>query len=727
MAVSEDKAEALLTGLRNNPDIEFAERDFIAQAAYVPNDTYVVSGSEWHLAKIQAMQAWDVTMGRSNVIVAVLDSGVNRAHPDLLGRILPGYDFVSGDNDPADDFGHGTAVAGTIVAAGNNGVGVAGVVPGCTVLPVKILDASGFGTYSSIAEGVRYAVDQGASVINLSVAGNSPSSTLQDAISFAWSNNVVVVAAAGNNANSTPQYPAACAHVVAVSATEPNDTLASFSSYGSYVTLSAPGDNIWTTQRDTNNPYGAWRGTSFASPIVAGIAALVASENPSLSNDEIVSLLQQTADDAGLPGYDTSFGYGRVNAFNAIVAASALPGALPPQPPPPPTTPAPGDTNAPVVTITQAPANGARLSSPFISLAGTAEDDVGVQGVQVQINGSTELAEGTTNWSGQITLSPGVNTVLVHSVDLAGNVSSDSTITYTYVVNAPLTVQTNGAGSVTPNLNGKLLEIGRTYTARAVPAAGQLFAGWAGMNSDSPTLNFVMQPNLVLVANFVPSPFPAVKGSYAGLVANVNDITPDSAGYFTLTVTVSGAFTGKLLVGGSRCGFRGQFNLDGDAIVTVSRPQLNPLTLTLQVDLTNGTDQVTGSLTDGNWTSALAGDRNVFNSQLNPAAQAGAGSLILENTDASASVLAAGASKISSSGAIGVRGKLADGRPFGARSTLAKNGDSPFYLSLDHGNEVVIGWVNFSTGPSPIASGTVHWVKRGANALAATLRAASAP
>jgi hypothetical protein len=453
---------------------------------------------------------------------------------------------------------------------------------------------------------------------------------------------------------------------------------------------------------------------------------LVASENPSLSNDEIISILQQTADDVGSPGYDTAFGYGRVNALNAIVAASVLPGALPPQPPAPPTTPFPSDTNAPAVTITQAPPNAARLFAPLVSLAGTAGDDVGVRGVQVQVNGTPQWADGTTNWSAQITLSPGVNTVVVHSVDLAGNVSPDITQTFTYVVSVPLTVQTNGAGSVVLNSNGKLLEIGKTYTIRAVPAAGQVFAGWAGMNSDSPTLSFVMQSNLTLVANFVPSPFPVVKGSYAGLVANANGVTPDSSGYFTLTVTASGAFTGKLLVGGNRYGFREQFNLAGDAVLTVNRAQLSPLTLTLHVDLSNGTDQVTGSVTDGNWTSALAGDRNVFNSQLNPAAQAGAGSLILENTDANASVVAAGSSKISTSGAIGVRGKLADGHPVGARSTLAKNGDSPFYLSLAHGNEVVIGWVNFSAGPSPLASGTVHWVRSGTNALAVTLRAASA-
>ena len=732
IAVSEAQADSVLAEFRNRPDIEFTERDYIAQAAYVPNDPYIVSGNEWHLAKIQALQAWDVTTGRSNVVVAVLDTGVNASHPDLVGRILPGYDFVWNDSDPSDDFGHGTAVAGTIVAAGNNGIGVAGVAPGCNVLPVKVLDSTGFGAYSSIAEGIRYAVDRGARVINLSIAGNSPSGTLQDAINYAWSNNVVVVAAAGNNANSNPQYPAACDHVVAVSATEPDDTLAYFSSYGSEVMLSAPGDNIWTTQLDTNNLYGSWRGTSFASPIVAGVAALVASENPALSNGEIVSILQHTADDLGSPGYDTAFGYGRVNAFTAINVAAALPGALGAQPPPSPTgmtnsIATQTDTNAPAVTITQAPANGAQIFSPLMSLAGTAGDDVGVQDVQVRVNGTTQRADGTTNWSAQINLSPGVNTVLVQSVDWAGNVSPGVTRTFTYVVTVSLSVQTNGSGSVAPNLNGKLIEIGRVCTLRAIPGSGQAFAGWNGTQSQSATLNLTVQSNLTLVANFVPNPFPAVKGNYAGLVMNTNGVTPDSSGYFTLMVTASGAFTGRLLLGGNPCGFRGHFNLAGDAVVTVNRRQPGPLAVTLHIDLTNGMDQVAGCATDGNWVSELAGDRNVFSPRLNPALQAGLRPFILERADDPAVIAATGAIRILINGAVRIRGKLADGRAFGLSSRLAKNGDCPFYLPLGRGKEVIIGWLDFPTAPPPTVGGTMFWVRSGTNTFAAALRAVSAP
>src|SRR5439155_1067035 len=148
--------------LRNDPAIEFAERDAYAQTAFIPNDSYVVSGTEWHLAKIHAPQAWDFSVGQSNIVIAVLDSGIDAGHPDLSAAVLPGYDFVSDVPNTGDDFGHGTAVAGTIIASGNNAVGVAGVAYGCRILPVKVVNASGYAAYSTVAQGIKYAVDQGA-------------------------------------------------------------------------------------------------------------------------------------------------------------------------------------------------------------------------------------------------------------------------------------------------------------------------------------------------------------------------------------------------------------------------------------------------------------------------------------------------------------------------------------------------------------------------------------
>jgi hypothetical protein len=270
--------------------------------------------------------------------------------------------------------------------------------------------------------------------------------------------------------------------------------------------------------------------------------------------------------------------------------------------------------------------------------------------------------------------------------------------------------------------------VGKTYTLRARPGAGQAFAGWSGAASQSPTLTFVMQPNLALTANFVPSPFPPVTGNYAGLTADTNAVTPESSGYFGLTVTPSGVFSGKLLLGGGRYGFHGQFDLSGNATMAVSRGRiLSPLKMALHIDLSNGTDQVTGSLTDGAWFSAMSGDKNVFSPQVNPAAQAGLRNFILQRADNTQTEAAVGQGQISSGGLANVSGSLEDGRKFRTASTLARNGDCPFYLSLSKGAEVVIGWLNFPKTPDPTASGTVLWVKTGTNTFTAQLQAASAP
>jgi subtilisin family serine protease len=567
------RMSAAMAALRKDSDIEFVERDGVGQAAFVPDDSLVVLGTEWHLAKIMAPAAWDYSTG-SNVIVAVLDSGINAAHPEFAGRILPGYNFVSATSDCSDDFGHGTAVAGTVGAAGNNDMGVAGIAFGCSILPVKVVDWSGFAAYSDIASGIYYAVDHGARVINISVAGDSPSATLQAAIDYAWSNNVVVVAAAGNNSNDTPQYPAACSHAVAVSATEATDSLAVFSSFGSYVTVSAPGDNIWTTQRDLSNPYGPWRGTSFASPIAAGIIALALSANPSLSNEQLVSLLRSTSDDLGATGYDVFFGAGRVNAFNCVAGA--------------------------------------------LQLAGQS-----------------------------VSALPQTNSV------------------------------PGGAPPPAINTNG---------------------------------LTFPLFPKT---------------SHYAGLIANTNNVTIQSSGGFAVSVRPSGVFTGRAFVAGRRYGLRGQFDTNGRATVIVSN-SAGVLNFLLTLNGTDSVDAVSGTVTSGAWTASLSADRNVFNSQLNPAPQAGVRGFILERADTLASA-AAGAGHISKSGHASMHGKLSDGRSFSSGSTLSLTGDYPFYLSMHRGSEIVIGWISFSAARQAQTAGTVVWLNSGTNTFARELVAASAP
>jgi thermitase len=808
--LDENQAEAALAALRGDPSIEFAERDGIAEVVMLPNDPILLSGQEWHIGRIGAPQAWNLTTGRPDVIVAVLDSGITAGHPDFTGRLLAGYDFVGNDDNPADDFGHGTAVAGVVAAAGNNGMGIAGVAFGCSLLPVKVVDSSGFAPYSTVAQGIHFAVDQGARIINLSIAGASSSLTLQEAINYAWERNVIVVAAAGNNGTADLQYPASCQHVVSVSATEPDDSRAPFSSYGNHIALSAPGDNIWTTQRDLGNPYGSWRGTSFASPVVAGVAALVASANASLSNTQIVSLLEQTADDLGTPGGDPFFGYGRVNAFRAVsLAASGVSGpdtnsisgpavtltspvdgnefllgekvvlsamaqarignvilveffvndakvaacSLPPfvanwvpdrtgayviravatdaegktSTSSPVSVDISSESVAPVLKLTRAPANGARIFSQWLTLAGAASDNVGLDQVQVSLNeGAYQSAVGLANWTTQLYLNPGTNRVHLRALDVAGNSSAEIVRSWFYSVTSPLNVQTNGLGTVTPRLHGARLEIGRSYAIRAVPGPGQVFAGWEGLNGDSPLLRFVMQSNLVLVAKFFPSPFIPVKGTYSGLAANTNGVTPQDSGSFSITVTSLGIFSGKLLLAGQRYGFRGQFNLAGDATVSVPRGLAGPLAIHLKLDLINGTGQVQGALTDGAWVAQLLGDRNVFNARLNPAQQAGVRKFLLERAEQVPATAATGVGRISTAGGTSVKGGLVDGRPFATASTLSGAGDYPFYLSLNRGTEVVIGWLNFPVGQNPTAAGTVLWVKSGTNSFAATLQATAA-
>jgi hypothetical protein len=207
-------------------------------------------------------------------------------------------------------------------------------------------------------------------------------------------------------------------------------------------------------------------------------------------------------------------------------------------------------------------------------------------------------------------------------------------------------------------------------------------------------------------------------------MVNTNAVMPANSGYFTLAVTTSGLFSGRLLCAGQGYGFSGKLNLSGDAKLSIPRGPAAPLALALHVDLANGSDVVAGSVTDGNWTSELTGDRNVFNASSNPAQQAGSHSFVLEKALDNATA-ADGQSRISLSGAANVRGKLADGRAFSTASALAKNGDYPFYLSLNRGSEVVIGWVNFPAAQGPAASGTVLWVNTGTNAFASTLQAAA--
>ena len=409
------QAEArVIAALSNNPNIEFAEPDYIANIILTPNDPYY-SAYQWHLPKVSAPSAWDTTTGSSAVTVAVVDSGVQANHPDLVGRVLAGYDFVNNDSDPADDNGHGTAVAGVAAAKGNDGIGVAGAAWNVAILPVKTMNASGSGSHSAIANGINYSADRGAKIINLSLGGTTSSSTLQNAVSYAWNKGSLLVAAAGNNGSSTTVYPAAYPNVVAVSATTSADTLASFSSYGSFVDLSAPGQDITTTW--IGSSYVTISGTSFSSPLTAGVAALALSRNPALSNAQISSLLTGNTDDLGAVGYDTFFGSGRLNA--AKVVAAAVPVL---------------DTVAPVTAVTS-PANGASIAGTrSVNVTVASSDNIGVTKAELYVNGrltaSSTSGNFTYNWNTS-KLSRGTYQLQSRAFDAAGNAASSAIVSVT--------------------------------------------------------------------------------------------------------------------------------------------------------------------------------------------------------------------------------------------------------------------------------------------------------
>jgi thermitase len=304
--------------------VQYAEANYLCEVVDAPDDAYF--NNQWGMRKVEATEAWDATKGSSSIKIAILDTGVDLDHPDLSGKISKVINFTS--STTADDvYGHGTHVAGIAAADTDNGIGVAGLGYFSSIADVKVLGDNGKGYYSWIAEGIIWAADNGAQVINLSLGGSSASSTLEDAVNYAWSKGVIVVAAAGNNGNSTPFYPAYYSNSIAVAATDANDNLASWSNRGDWVDLAAPGVSIYSTLKDGG--YGNKSGTSMATPHVSGLAALVFtvvsdSNGNGILNDEVLSRIEAGADDIGLSG----IGRGRINAFKAVSASPSAPGSI---------------------------------------------------------------------------------------------------------------------------------------------------------------------------------------------------------------------------------------------------------------------------------------------------------------------------------------------------------------------------------------------------------------
>ena len=299
--------------LKQDPNVVFAEPNYIAHASVTPNDQYYVQYQP-ELRKIQADLAWNYSTG-SGIRVGVLDTGIQANHPDLTGKVAVQYDFVDNDSTAQDGNGHGTHTAGTVAARTNNSIGVASVGYDAQLVIGRVLGNDGSGSYAAIVSGIRWAADQRAIIISMSLGGSSGSQALSDAIDYAAGKGCLVIAAAGNSNSNLPSYPAYYTKVLAVGAVDNNDVKASFSNYGSWVDIVAPGVNIASTY--PTNQYAQLSGTSMATPIVAGSAALVWKYWGTANGPTFVrNKLTQKADFVSFGGESKP----RVNPYKAITA-----------------------------------------------------------------------------------------------------------------------------------------------------------------------------------------------------------------------------------------------------------------------------------------------------------------------------------------------------------------------------------------------------------------------
>lgn len=335
--------------LNENPSVAYAEPNFIVRACYSPNDPYF--DYQWNLKLIQSHLAWDINMGDPDVIIAILDTGI--AYEDYAGFcratdleediFVPGYDFINNDSHPNDDNGHGTFVCGVISQTINNSFGSCGVAPKCSIMPVKILDRDGSGNQFNLADGIRFAARNGAKVINMSLGAPVGSYVEEEAINYAFEQGAFLCAASGNDGLNRNYYPAAYPRVCAVGAIKYNKKRASYSNYGAYLDLMAPGGaesyyedlnkdghpDLILSQGFTARNYCTFRfywinGTSVACPHVAAVAGLIFSYKVATHPQDVFDVLTSQAEDINEEGYDIETGYGMVNAYLSLSYAHPI-------------------------------------------------------------------------------------------------------------------------------------------------------------------------------------------------------------------------------------------------------------------------------------------------------------------------------------------------------------------------------------------------------------------
>ena len=452
--------------LRRHPHIKFAEVDERVPLQ-VSNDPYL--GSQWHLSKIGAAAAWASTTG-SGVTVAILDTGVDGTHPDLKDRMVAGRNFHDNNTDTRDVHGHGTAVAGSAAATLDNGTGVASVAGRAWIMPMRVSLPDGSAYFSTIANALTWAADQGARVANISYAV-SGSASVQSSANYMKGKGGLVVVSAGNS--GVQEAVAASDAMITVSATDSTDRRTSWSTFGKFVDIAAPGAGIYSTNR--GGSYGSWNGTSFSSPVTAGVVALMMSANPTLPVADVQRLLFSTATDLGAAGYDAEYGWGRVNAYAAVQAALSAAATT--------------DTQPPTVVVGNPQASS--TVSGLVAVDVTASDDKGVARVDLLVNGSKVSSDSTApfafSWDSS-KVANGMAELKVVAVDAAGNAGTS----------APLPV--NVANAVAGDTTAPAVTIRNPVNGSKVPSSSVLVRVSASDNLGAAAIRQELYINSVRVA-----------------------------------------------------------------------------------------------------------------------------------------------------------------------------------------------------------------------------------
>ncbi len=394
-------------------------------------------------------------------------------------------------------------------------------------------------------------------------------------------------------------------------------------------------------------------------------------------------------------------------AVTSLVATLAV--TVPPTP----------DSIRPTLTVLSPASALTTVTSNSFNLSGTAADLRGVTAVLITQNGGAETsATGTTTWTATAALQPGTNTFLIKATDAAGNFSLTSTRVVIYVVKLPLLLTVNGNGTVTGATNNQLLELGKSYALKAAPKPGNVFSNWLvnGEASTAATLTFAMASNRAVIANFVTNPFIALKGGYTGLFyPEIPEPPHEQSGHFTLTVTDKGTFSGKLLLAGASHPVSGALDLSLAGSKAIMRKGTNEVVLRFQ--LSAGSDQVTGSVSNAFWIAELFGHRATFNAKLNPATNAaGKYTMVLPGGE-DAATSPAGHSPmtldLTTAGAVTLKGTLADGSAVAQKTTLAADGQTPVYVNLYKGKGSLLGWLTVMNTDTNDTPGLLLWIKMG--------------